>query len=325
MVIKETERGLPLLIASQSGERRPLTDRAIVACSDRGPFHDVQGFPRHSSGSASAVAERCASVHAGAEAVPRANGDSGMSTMATKQETPTISEGAIGRRIADYADERGLALAVGLAGKLNCGSLELHLPDGGRQLFSGQQPGPHGVLHLRSGRVARRYLTGGSLGFAESYIDGDWDSTRSRDAAGAAQPQRACLGRRVFRRPVAPLAAPGAASAAAEHARRQPAQHRRPLRPRQRLLRRLARPDDDLLLRAVRRRRGRSRGGAARQVPQSRPEIAARARPDGARDRLRLGRLRRHRGEGIRRQGDRDHDLAARSTSIARADLPRRA
>jgi DUF1365 family protein len=32
MVIKETERGLPLLIASQSGEQRPLTDRAIVAC-----------------------------------------------------------------------------------------------------------------------------------------------------------------------------------------------------------------------------------------------------------------------------------------------------
>ncbi len=32
VVIKETERGLPLLIASQSGERRPLTDRAILAC-----------------------------------------------------------------------------------------------------------------------------------------------------------------------------------------------------------------------------------------------------------------------------------------------------
>ncbi len=32
VVIKETERGLPLLIASQSGERFPLTDRAIVGC-----------------------------------------------------------------------------------------------------------------------------------------------------------------------------------------------------------------------------------------------------------------------------------------------------
>jgi DUF1365 family protein len=32
VVIRETERGLPLLIASQSGERQPLTDRAILAC-----------------------------------------------------------------------------------------------------------------------------------------------------------------------------------------------------------------------------------------------------------------------------------------------------
>ena len=32
VVIKETERGLPLLIASQSGERQPLTDRAIFGC-----------------------------------------------------------------------------------------------------------------------------------------------------------------------------------------------------------------------------------------------------------------------------------------------------
>jgi DUF1365 family protein len=32
VVIKETEHGQPLLIASQSGERRPLTDRSILAC-----------------------------------------------------------------------------------------------------------------------------------------------------------------------------------------------------------------------------------------------------------------------------------------------------
>ena len=31
-------------------------------------------------------------------------------------------------------------------------------------------------MRLRNGRVARRYLTGGSLGFAESFIDGDWDT-----------------------------------------------------------------------------------------------------------------------------------------------------
>jgi hypothetical protein len=32
VVIKETERGEPLLVASQSGERRPLTDGSILAC-----------------------------------------------------------------------------------------------------------------------------------------------------------------------------------------------------------------------------------------------------------------------------------------------------
>lgn len=32
VVIRETERGLPLLVASQIGERRPLTDRSILAC-----------------------------------------------------------------------------------------------------------------------------------------------------------------------------------------------------------------------------------------------------------------------------------------------------
>ena len=31
-VIRETERGLPLLVASQSGERRPLTDGSILRC-----------------------------------------------------------------------------------------------------------------------------------------------------------------------------------------------------------------------------------------------------------------------------------------------------
>ena len=69
-----------------------------------------------------------------------------------------------------------MALVLGLARKLRCGSLELHLPDGTEQLFHGPQPGPRGVMRLRSGRVARRYLTGGSLGFAESFIDGDWDT-----------------------------------------------------------------------------------------------------------------------------------------------------
>ena len=41
-------------------------------------------------------------------------------------------------------------------------------------------PGPHGVMRLRNGRVARRYLTAGGVGFAEGYIEGDWDTPEDR-------------------------------------------------------------------------------------------------------------------------------------------------
>jgi cyclopropane-fatty-acyl-phospholipid synthase len=94
-----------------------------------------------------------------------------MSAMAREREATTL-----GRQIADFADDRGLALLVGLIAGLRCGSLELRFPDGTARTFRGERPGPHGVMCLRNGRVARRYLTGGSLGFAESYIDGDWDT-----------------------------------------------------------------------------------------------------------------------------------------------------
>lgn len=80
------------------------------------------------------------------------------------------------RHGGSYADAAGLALALNLAGRLYCGSLKIRLPDGTTRLFQGRQDGPEASLSLRNGRVARRYLTGGSVGFAEGYIDGDWDT-----------------------------------------------------------------------------------------------------------------------------------------------------
>lgn len=79
-------------------------------------------------------------------------------------------------RIASAGDRAGIAAIVRLAQGLRCGSLEIRLPDGSVRLFQGTEPGPHGVLALENGRVARRYLTGGSVGFAEGYIEGDWDT-----------------------------------------------------------------------------------------------------------------------------------------------------
>lgn len=60
--------------------------------------------------------------------------------------------------------------------KLTKGRLTLHFPGGQEYSVSGAEPGAHGVLSLNNGRLLRRLLTGGSLGFARSYMDGDWDS-----------------------------------------------------------------------------------------------------------------------------------------------------
>ena len=76
-------------------------------------------------------------------------------------------------------------------------------------------------------------------------------------------------------------------------ARRRAAQHRPPLRPRQRFLRRLARSRHDLFERGLRRAdRGRraAGGGAGAQGPAAARPARPEARPASARDRLRLGR-----------------------------------
>lgn len=74
------------------------------------------------------------------------------------------------------ADAAGLRLVSALAGRLYHGSLEIRLPDGRSRLFEGREIGPHAVLILRNGKVARRFLASGGLGFAESFVAGDWDT-----------------------------------------------------------------------------------------------------------------------------------------------------
>lgn len=61
--------------------------------------------------------------------------------------------------------------------RLPVGQLELRLPDGALlQLPTAAPAGPRAVLQLRSWAVFERTLQSGDIGFAESFIDGDWDS-----------------------------------------------------------------------------------------------------------------------------------------------------
>jgi len=72
----------------------------------------------------------------------------------------------------DLAEKAALALAR----RLKLGRLTLYLPDARTAVFSGNQPGPQAEMRVRNPRVFRRLLSGGLLGLAEAYLEGDWDS-----------------------------------------------------------------------------------------------------------------------------------------------------
>lgn len=67
-------------------------------------------------------------------------------------------------------------LVLQIFSRLEIGRLTIVLPDGRALLAGGRQPGPDAILMVRDYRFAPRALKGGNCGFAESYIDGDWDS-----------------------------------------------------------------------------------------------------------------------------------------------------
>jgi cyclopropane-fatty-acyl-phospholipid synthase len=69
-----------------------------------------------------------------------------------------------------------IGLALRIAARMRFGELAIELPDGTLHRFSGTEPGPAGHLVLHRERALRRLLTDGGAGFAEAYLDGDWDS-----------------------------------------------------------------------------------------------------------------------------------------------------
>jgi cyclopropane-fatty-acyl-phospholipid synthase len=71
---------------------------------------------------------------------------------------------------------RGLRVILRLAARIEFGRLDLTVPDGRQFFFVGRKPGPTASLLVRHPRVARRFLLGGQVAFAEAYMDGDWDT-----------------------------------------------------------------------------------------------------------------------------------------------------
>ncbi|MDO9404084.1 MAG: cyclopropane-fatty-acyl-phospholipid synthase family protein [Polaromonas sp.] len=65
--------------------------------------------------------------------------------------------------------------ALKMLRRLKHGTLAVNLPDGSVQLF-GNGEGPKASLHLLNWNVCRAALKSGDIGFAESFIAGDWTS-----------------------------------------------------------------------------------------------------------------------------------------------------
>lgn len=60
--------------------------------------------------------------------------------------------------------------------KLPAGSLTITLPGGKRIMVGGNAPGPDASVILHNWRLPRRAISGATIGVAESYMDGDWES-----------------------------------------------------------------------------------------------------------------------------------------------------
>lgn len=56
------------------------------------------------------------------------------------------------------------------------GELTLISTDGTQRVYTGSLPGPRATVIVNEAAAARRTLAGGSLGMAEAYLDGEWDT-----------------------------------------------------------------------------------------------------------------------------------------------------
>jgi len=74
-----------------------------------------------------------------------------------------------------------LNLISNFASRVQKGSLTIHYPGGHIRRFEGAEPGIDAEWIVHSPRAARAILFSGTLGFGESYLDGEWDTPNLTD------------------------------------------------------------------------------------------------------------------------------------------------
>ncbi len=67
-------------------------------------------------------------------------------------------------------------LAAMVMARLKKGQIDFVMPDGRTFRFAGPEPGPKAEVIVHDPKFARRVLTGGDIGFAEAFMDGQFDT-----------------------------------------------------------------------------------------------------------------------------------------------------
>jgi cyclopropane-fatty-acyl-phospholipid synthase len=60
--------------------------------------------------------------------------------------------------------------------RLHTGRLNVTLPNDSLAIFAGDRPGPSATLHIKTPAMVTRLFKAGSIGFAEGYMAGEWDT-----------------------------------------------------------------------------------------------------------------------------------------------------
>lgn len=66
--------------------------------------------------------------------------------------------------------------ALGIARRIEAGTLAVTMPDGATLRFGGLRPGPRAQITIRNNNFANRLASDGEVGVAEAYLQGEWDS-----------------------------------------------------------------------------------------------------------------------------------------------------
>ena len=87
---------------------------------------------------------------------------------------PLKSLGTVGRVIGRAGEGRLFAF---VESHLKHGTLKVEMPSGEARSFQGEAAGPAADIQFHNWRGVRRLFAEGGVGFADAYVDGDWDTT----------------------------------------------------------------------------------------------------------------------------------------------------